>query len=63
MAAQRQPHFIQGAIHNPGRMKRAAAKAGMSTHAYMMKHQHDGGSLGDAARLGLRLSAMAKRKK
>lgn len=50
--------WISGAIKHPGRMKRAAARAGMSTHAYMEKEKGASGSLGSAARLGLRLSAM-----
>ncbi len=52
--------WIKKAIKHPGRMKRAAARAGMSTHAYMQKHEHSPGSLGSAARLGLKLSAMNK---
>lgn len=55
--------WIKSAIHHPGRMKRAAAKAGVSTHEYMEEHKGDSGSLGSAARLGLRLSAAAKGKK
>lgn len=50
--------FIATAIKRPGRERKAAARAGMSTHAYMEKHQHDSGSGGAAARLGLRLEAM-----
>ncbi len=55
--------WIQKAIKHPGAEKRAAKKAGMSTHAYMEKHKHSPGKAGARARLGLRLSAMAKRKK
>lgn len=55
-------HWIAGAIKHPGREKRAARRAGMSTHAYMQKHKGDSGSGGAAARLGLRLSAMSRRK-
>lgn len=54
--------FIAKAIKHPGAEKRAAAAAGMSTHAYMEKHQHDSGTAGKRARLGLTLSKMAKRK-
>ena len=54
--------WIQKAISHPGAEKRAAHKAGMSTHAYMEKHKHDSGKSGARARLGLRLSAMAKHK-
>lgn len=53
--------WIQAAIKHPGRMKNAAAKAGMSTHAYMEKKKGAGGSLGRAARLGLTLSKMHKK--
>jgi len=56
-------HFIQKAIKHPGAEKRAAAKAGMSTHAYMVKHENDSGTAGKRARLGLTLSRLAKRKK
>lgn len=51
-------NWIQGAIKHPGAEKRAAAKAGMSTHAYMEKHKHDSGKSGSRARLGLTLSKM-----
>ena len=51
-------NWIAGAIKHPGREKRAAARAGMSTHAYMEKHKGDKGSSGKAAQLGLRLSKM-----
>jgi len=54
-------HWIARAIKRPGREKRAAAKAGMSTSAYMKKHTSDSGSSGAAARLGLRLSRMNKK--
>lgn len=50
--------WISKAVKHPGRMKRAAAKAGMSTRSYMEKHKDDSGSTGAAARLGLRLEAM-----
>ena len=52
--------WISGAIKHPGRMKRAAARAGESTHEYMEAHKGSPGSLGAAARLGLRLSKMSK---
>lgn len=55
-------HWIAGAIKHPGAEKRAAAKAGMSTHAYMEKHKGDSGTAGKRARLGLSLSKMAKGK-
>lgn len=54
--------WIQGAIKHPGVEKEAAAKAGMGTQEYMQEHMHDSGKAGARARLGLRLSAMAKRK-
>ena len=49
-------HFIQKAVRHPGRMQHGAAREGVSTHAYMEEHKHDPGSLGDAARLGLRMT-------
>ena len=52
--------WIAKAIKHPGREKKAAKKAGMSTGEYMSKHKHDPGSGGAAARLGLRLSKMNK---
>jgi len=56
--------WIQKAVSpaHEGMEKRAAKRAGESTHAYMEKHEHDSGKAGDRARLGLRLSAMAKHK-
>jgi hypothetical protein len=54
-------HWIQRAIKHPGRMKKAAAKAGESTHQYMEEKKNAGGSLGRAARLGLTLSKMHKK--
>lgn len=55
-------NFIKSAIKHPGAEKRAAAKAGMSTHAYMEAHKNSPGTAGRRARLGLTLSKMAKRK-
>jgi hypothetical protein len=52
--------WIQHAIKHPGAEKRAAKKAGESTHEYMEHHKHDAGKSGARARLGLRLSAMSK---
>jgi hypothetical protein len=49
-------------LKHPGAEKRAAKKAGESTHNYMESHKHDSGKSGDRARLGLRLSAMSKHK-
>ena len=54
--------WIQGAISHPGAEKKAAKRAGVSTHEYMEEHKHDSGKAGARARLGLRLSAMAKHK-
>ena len=53
-------HWIAGAIKHPGAEKKAAAKAGMSTHAYMEEHKGDSGPAGKRARLGLTLSKMRK---
>jgi hypothetical protein len=53
-------HWIQRAIKHPGAEKKAAARAGMSTHAYMEKHKNDSGTAGKRARLGLTLSRMSK---
>lgn len=54
-------HWIAGAIKHPGAEKRAAAKAGESTHQYMEEHTHSPGKAGSRARLGLRLEAMHKK--
>lgn len=54
--------WIAKAIKHPGAEKRAAAKAGESTHAYMEEHKNSPGTAGRRARLGLTLSKMAKRK-
>ena len=53
--------WIKGAIKHPGVEKKAAAKAGVSTHEYMEKHKHDSGKSGARARLGLTLSKMSKK--
>lgn len=53
--------WISKAIKHPGAEKRAAARAGMSTHAYMEKHKHDSGTAGRRAGLGLTLSRMRKK--
>lgn len=53
--------WISSAIKHPGAEKRAAARAGESTHQYMEEHKHDPGKAGSRARLGLRLSAMRKK--
>jgi len=56
--------WLQNAINpaHKGMEQRAAKKAGLSTHEFMEKHKHDSGKSGARARLGLRLSAMAKHK-
>ena len=51
-------NWIAGAIKHPGAERRAASKAGMSTHAYMEKEKGAGGKAGARASLGLRLEAM-----
>lgn len=54
-------HWIAGAIKHPGTEKRAAAKAGESTHTYMEKHKNAPGKAGARARLWLRLEHMRKK--
>ncbi len=51
-------HWIEKAIKHPGAEKRAAKKAGESTHEYMEKHAGSKGKAGARARLGLRLEGM-----
>jgi hypothetical protein len=50
--------WIKGSIKHPGVEKEAAHRAGMSTHEFMVKHEHDSGTSGRRARLGLLLSRM-----
>ena len=45
-----------------GMEQRAAKRAGESTHEYMEEHEHDSGSAGERARLGLRLEGMHRKK-
>jgi hypothetical protein len=54
--------WIKSAIKHPGAEENAAKRAGESTHEYMEEHKNDSGKAGARARLGLRLSAMAKKK-
>ena len=56
-------NWIAGAIKHPGVEKRAAAKAGVSTHTFMEEHKSDPGTAGKRARLGLTLSSMSKKKR
>lgn len=56
-------HWIAGAVKHPGAETAAAAKAGMSTHAYMEAHKNSPGTAGKRARLGLALSKLARKKK
>jgi len=51
-------NWIAGAVKHPGKETALAHKAGMSTQAYMHKHEHDKGASGKRAQLGLRLSKM-----
>ncbi len=53
--------WISGAIKHPGVEKKAAAKAGESTHAFMESHKDAKGKAGDRARLGLELEGMHKK--
>jgi hypothetical protein len=53
--------WIAGAIKHPGVEKKAAARAGESTHAYMESHKGSPGTAGKRARLGLRLEKMRKK--
>ena len=44
-------HWLKSAIKHPGAEKRAAKKAGESTHDYMESHKHDGGKSGGSGSL------------
>lgn len=53
--------FIAKAIKHPGRMKRLAAKEGVSVHEAEVRASHSKDkSLASAGRLGIRLAAMRK---
>ena len=54
--------WIAGAIKHPGKETALAKKAGEGVQEYMQEHKGDSGASGARARLGLRLSAMAKKK-
>ena len=51
-------HWIQGAVKHPGALRKEAAKAGESTHAFAESHKHASGKEGDRARLALSLMSM-----
>ena len=57
--------FIKSAIKHPGMMKEGAVHEGVSTHQFMEEHKGSPGSLGAAARLGLRMTGgdLSPRKK
>lgn len=51
-------NWIQGAIKHPGALRKAAAKAGESTHEYAEKNADKGGKTGKRSRLALTLMKM-----
>jgi hypothetical protein len=51
-------HWIAGAIKHPGALRKKAETAGESTHEFAEEHQHDPGTTGHQARLGLTLMRM-----
>lgn len=55
--------FIQKAIKHPGAERAAAARAGEGTQEYMRQHEHDKGTAGKRARLGLTLTKLARGRK
>lgn len=61
--AKKKKKWISKAIKHPGAEKKAAKRAGMSTHAYMEEHKNDSGKAGKRARLGLELSGKSKKAK
>lgn len=57
-------HWIAGAIKRPGIEKRRAKENGVSTHEQLERDAHsDNPTREREGKLGLRLSAMARRKK
>jgi hypothetical protein len=50
--------WIQGAVKHPGAFRKAAQKAGMSTHSYAEKEKGASGTLGHRARLALTFEKM-----
>lgn len=53
-------HWEQSAVKHPGVEKRAAARAGESTHAYMESKKNAPGTAGKRARLGLTFERQAE---
>jgi hypothetical protein len=56
-------NWMAGAVKHPGIEKRAAAKAGESTHEYLEDHKSAPGKAGDRARLGLEFEREARMRK
>jgi len=50
--------WIQAAIKHPGRMKKLAAKHGISTQQELQRDKGKPGGLGRAARMGITLTHM-----
>jgi hypothetical protein len=53
--------WIQAAIKHPGRMRKLAAKHGISTQQELQKDKDKSGGIGRAARLGITLTHMHKK--
>lgn len=60
---RKKKHWMQTAVKHPGIEKRAAAKAGESTHEYLEEHKHSPGKAGERARLGLTFESMRHKHK
>lgn len=55
-------NWIQHSIKHPGRMKNLAKKHGISTQEELQRDKGKPGSLGRAAREGITLSRMSKKR-
>jgi hypothetical protein len=54
-------NWIKAAVKHPGRMKKLAAKHGVSTQQELQRDKGKSGSIGKAARLGITLTHMNKK--
>lgn len=54
-------NWIAGAIKKPGGLRKAAKRAGESTHQFAESHKHSSGKTGKRSRLALTLMSMRKK--
>lgn len=63
VAGKGKPHWEQKAVKHPGVEKKAAKKAGETTHQYLEAHKNSPGKAGKRARLGLMFERQAAKRK